>query len=86
MLGTWSVRWGLEPQGGGRAGFWVTWELGQKPGQTPPAGQVSQQLLLHLLGKHPPESGDDGLRRPHCGHHRGKGPTDGVQGERGLTS
>lgn len=29
---------------------------------------------LYLTGKHPPEGGDDSLRRPHCGHHRGKGP------------
>lgn len=29
---------------------------------------------LPLTGKHPPEGGDDGLRRPHSGHHRGKGP------------
>lgn len=44
-------------------------------------GGSANSYCSHLAGKHPPEGGDDSLRRPYRGHHRGKGPVGGVQGD-----
>lgn len=69
--------------GRGSDGSWAA-SLGPtspKPGQTPSTRQVSDNCCSYLAGKHPPEGGDDSLRGPYGGHHRGKGPVGGVQGD-----